>query len=140
MNQMPPRYKRKSNQKLTSQKCGILSSSFLIPGIKTIQEIIRPKRRNNEYTILVEVEFLQVGQALQHKPHAAAPQQQAKFAAQAAAEHAPKTAPMLRLTQTYIDSSKTFVPEFVQSVRKCQLTRTYSKLKHNMVSGNSYMT
>jgi len=83
-----------------SQKCGILSSSFLIPGIKTIQEVIRPKRRNNEYTILVEVEFLQVGQALQHKPHAAAPQQQAKFAAQAAAEHAPKTAPMLRLTQT----------------------------------------
>jgi len=37
---------------------------------------------------------LQVGQALQHKPQAAVPQQQAKFAAQAAAEHTPKTAPI----------------------------------------------
>lgn len=55
---------------------------------------MRPKRRNTEYTILVDVEFLQVGQALQHKPQAALPQQQAKFAAQVAAEHTPKTAPI----------------------------------------------
>lgn len=86
---------------LTSQKCGILSSFSLIPGIKTIQEVIRPNRRNNEYTILVEVEFLQVGQALQHSPQAALPQQHATFAAQVAAEHTPKTAPILRNTPTW---------------------------------------
>lgn len=80
---------------LTSQNFGILSISCRIPGISTIHDDIRPKRRNNEQTILVEVEFLQVGQALQHKPQAAVPQQQAKFAAQVAAEHTPKTAPML---------------------------------------------
>lgn len=60
-----------------------------------MQEAIKPKRRNNEYTILVDVEFLHVGQALQHKPQAALPQQQAMFAAQVAAEQTPKTAPML---------------------------------------------
>lgn len=59
-----------------------------------MQDVIKPKRRNNEYAILVEVEFLQDGHALQHKPQAAEPQQQAKFAAQAAAEHTPKTAPI----------------------------------------------
>lgn len=79
----------------TSQRCGILSSFSLIPGIKTMQEAIKPKRRNKEYTILVDVEFLHVGQALQHKPQAALPQQQAMFAAQVAAEQTPKTAPML---------------------------------------------
>lgn len=41
------------------------------------------------------MEFLQEGQALQHKPQAAEPQQHAIFAAQVAAEHAPRTAPML---------------------------------------------
>lgn len=60
-----------------------------------MQEAIKPKRRNKEYTILVDVEFLHVGQALQHKPQAALPQQQAMFAAQVAAEQTPKTAPML---------------------------------------------
>lgn len=65
---------------------------------------MRPKRRNTEYTILVDVEFLQVGQALQHKPQAALPQQQAKFAAQVAAEHTPKTAPIFGRNATKIPS------------------------------------
>lgn len=65
-----------------------------------MQELIRPKRRNSEYTILVEVEFLHVGQALQQRPQAAEPQQQAIFAAQVAAEQTPKTAPISRKTLT----------------------------------------
>lgn len=66
-----------------------------MPGISTIHDEINPKSRNSEYTILVDVEFLQVGQALQHKPQAAVPQQQATFAAQLAAEQTPRTAPIL---------------------------------------------
>lgn len=48
----------------------------------------------------MEVEFLHVGQALQQRPQAAEPQQQAIFAAQVAAEQAPKTAPISRKTLT----------------------------------------
>ena len=107
---------------LTSQKYGILSSSCLIPGIKTIQDAIRPKRRNREYTILVDVEFLHVGQALQHKPQAAVPQQQAIFAAQAAAEQAPKTAPILgkssiKATPGLWEENKSCFCKFVPNVR-----------------------
>ena len=43
----------------------------------------------------MEVELLHDGQALQHRLQAALPQQQAKFAAQAAAEQAPKTPPIV---------------------------------------------
>ena len=48
----------------------------------------------------MEVEFLHVGQALQQRPQAAEPQQQAIFAAQVAAEQTPKTAPISRKTLT----------------------------------------
>lgn len=75
-----------------------------------MQEAIRPKRRNKAYTTLVEVELLHDGQALQHKLQAALPQQQAKFAAQAAAEQAPKTPPIVMKCQD----------KFIQSgVTKC---------------------
>ena len=47
----------------------------------------------------MEVELLHDGQALQHKLQAALPQQQAKFAAQAAAEQAPKTPPIVMKCQ-----------------------------------------
>lgn len=63
--------------------------------MRVIQDAIRPNKRNNEYTILVDVEFLHVGQDLQHKPHAAEPQQHARLAAQQAAEQAPNTAPIV---------------------------------------------
>ena len=55
-----------------------------------MHEIIVVKRRKIEYTILVEVEFLQEGQQ-EHKLHAADPQQQAKVAAHDAV---PRTAPI----------------------------------------------
>lgn len=63
--------------------------------MRVIQDAIRPKRRNNEYTILVDVEFLHDGQDLQHKAHAADPQQHARLAAQLAAVQAPNTAPIM---------------------------------------------
>ena len=47
----------------------------------------------------MEVELLHDGQALQHRLQAALPQQQAKFAAQAATEQAPKTPPIVMKCQ-----------------------------------------
>lgn len=72
-------------------------SFSLTPGIRATQERIIPNNRNSEYTIRVDVEFRHLGQALQQREHAAEPQQQARLAAQDAAEQTPITAPILNV-------------------------------------------
>ena len=53
---------------------------------------------------------MQDGHALQHKPQAAEPQQQATFAAQVAAEHTPKTAPILSKCKSTLGEKLKLLP------------------------------
>ena len=56
---------------------GISSSLCLTPGANMTQDITNPSKRNKVYMMRDDVEERHDGQALQHKPHAALPKQQA---------------------------------------------------------------